>query len=397
MALTLHPETQRQLEAIPPFFHESVFTQRVFEAFAREITRFKLMQEAIINAYTPQRAGIDIEGWDAVWNAAPYYENLFTNPSFEATPPNSGWTMGTGTKWPVIERRSPGIISDNAWYVEQQDAAAAGGLTWIPLTRSANLDVPVTPGEPYSYAMEIDTVQAVTAAESYIQLAYFTAGGATNGTVTAAVNQRVKGNAGRTRIKLENQVPPAGSAFVSMDILIGNPGPGLYKAYFDGALAVRGTTVPAYFDGDFFGYEWAGTPHLSVSRTIRVAEPSYLSIWERMLGLSENPAAMSLAERRDRVVAFARKRAGQASGLAWEEGVSALIPAGWSYEEHVEGDAGTPAANWLRVFLPFGSTQSTAEDARKLLRSMTPAHLELEIVYGEGFIIGVDQLGIEQL
>lgn len=82
----------------------------------------------------------------------------------------------------------------------------------------------------------------------------------------------------------------------------------------------------------------------------------FLGIWEYILGLSVNPPDKTLDQRRTSVLAFLQKLKGSGSGLDWQANVDYLIGTGWAYEEHIPGDGASPAANVVKITLPFATT-----------------------------------------
>lgn len=80
---------------------------------------------------------------------------------------------------------------------------------------------------------------------------------------------------------------------------------------------------------------------------------AYLKIWENLLGLAVESPELSLAQRRNAVLAFLQGIRNQSSGISWEATLTKLIGTAWSYEEHIPGDAGSPPENSVRITIPF--------------------------------------------
>lgn len=124
---------------------------------------------------------------------------------------------------------------------------------------------------------------------------------------------------------------------------------------------------------------------------------AYTAIWEFTLGLSVNPDGYTLADRRSRVLAFLQKLHRTGSGLDFEQTASQLMGITWTYQEHIPGDALSPPENTIRVKIAYASSSLKAADIRALLRAIIPAHLEIQVQYDEGFIIGDSLIGIDPL
>jgi hypothetical protein len=122
-----------------------------------------------------------------------------------------------------------------------------------------------------------------------------------------------------------------------------------------------------------------------------------LGVWERIVRETVEPGGESLAERRAAVTARLRKMLTIGEGSAWEEQVTALIGPGWTYTEHIPGDATTPEPGILRIKLPFPPEGSRYLEARDLIREVTPAHLEIELESGEGFLLDESDLDLETM
>lgn len=122
-----------------------------------------------------------------------------------------------------------------------------------------------------------------------------------------------------------------------------------------------------------------------------------LGVWEAQLGTTVEPEGQALAQRRETAIALLRRMRGTPAGRDWESNVTALVGPGWSYEEHVPGDAGSPPANTIRVRFPFAPASGSYARAEALLRAITPAHLDIVTQFEGGFVLDQSQLDQEGL
>lgn len=123
----------------------------------------------------------------------------------------------------------------------------------------------------------------------------------------------------------------------------------------------------------------------------QLSDADGLSVWETELGLPVEPVGLSLSQRRSLVLAYVQAMPSQEEGREWVAQMTALIGTSWSYEEN------EPSPYSLRITLPFASSSATAQIVRDFARLITPAHLDLEYLYGEGFVLGVSQLSVDTL
>lgn len=122
-----------------------------------------------------------------------------------------------------------------------------------------------------------------------------------------------------------------------------------------------------------------------------------LKVWEHELGITVEPAGQTLVQRRATVIAMLRRMRGTPAGRDWESNVTALVGSGWTYEEHVPGDVGSPPENTVRVELPFAPSSGSYARAERLIRQITPAHLDLIVQFIGGFVLDESQLDQEGL
>lgn len=109
-----------------------------------------------------------------------------------------------------------------------------------------------------------------------------------------------------------------------------------------------------------------------------------LKVWEAQLGTTVEPASQTVAQRRNTVIAYLHRLSATPSGLDWVANVTRLIGPGWTYKEHIVGDATTPPANTIRITLPFPPTASLYAQVESLIRAITPAHLDIELFSATG-------------
>lgn len=113
----------------------------------------------------------------------------------------------------------------------------------------------------------------------------------------------------------------------------------------------------------------------------------YLHWHERLLGLAEDPPDKTIAQRRASVLAIYASLASGGSGLAWEEDITRQIGTTWSYEEYVSGGGLSPYT--IRMTLPPDTTYETVA----LIRSITPAHIQIGFGSPLGFLVGESAIG----
>lgn len=133
-----------------------------------------------------------------------------------------------------------------------------------------------------------------------------------------------------------------------------------------------------------------------------------LVFWEQMLGLSVNPATLTVAQRQQTILAFMQAIKSQGEGFTWEMLMAALMgaPPGtgvWSYREHDPADGTSPAAYVIEILIANngntvqigsfpggfalaqeylgGISPYSPEEQRVLVfaRTITPAHLDITV------------------
>lgn len=120
-----------------------------------------------------------------------------------------------------------------------------------------------------------------------------------------------------------------------------------------------------------------------------------MRIWEAELQLPIEPAGRTLEERRTIVLAYLARLSGDPSGRSWVENVTQLIGPGWTYVEHDPHDPLGPPEYTLRIHLNLDPGSPRWGDIYRLLREITPAHLELALVGEGGFVLDISHLDEE--
>lgn len=112
-----------------------------------------------------------------------------------------------------------------------------------------------------------------------------------------------------------------------------------------------------------------------------------LALHEARLGLPVEPEGVSVSDRRAKVLAAARtSQAGAGEGW-WQLVTLSLGTAAWSHREN------TPNDYWLEISAPEESDSYSAGQLEALLRNISPAGLKLSFSFGEGFRVGISEVG----
>lgn len=117
--------------------------------------------------------------------------------------------------------------------------------------------------------------------------------------------------------------------------------------------------------------------------------------WESLVRVTIAPSGQTIAQRQNTVVAMLQKLANTPSGLDWIDNVTALVGAGWTHAEHDPSNPASPPANTIRINLPTPPSSSLYAQVERLLREITPAHLDIELFYAGGFLWDRSQLDQE--
>lgn len=122
-----------------------------------------------------------------------------------------------------------------------------------------------------------------------------------------------------------------------------------------------------------------------------------LGVYEHELKLTVEPEGLTLDERRTRVLAMLLKSRSTPAGTDWQDNVTLLVGSGWTYAEHDPDDPDSPSEYTVVVRLPFPPASTLYALTERLLREITPAHLDLVVTFAGGFVLDQSQLDQEAL
>lgn len=124
----------------------------------------------------------------------------------------------------------------------------------------------------------------------------------------------------------------------------------------------------------------------------------FLKEWEVVFGAPVEPAGESIEQRQNTVMAYLRRLRGVPYGTTWSEKVQLLVGPGFTVEEHDPNDVLSPAANVVRVTIPFAPGSARYQQLVGVLREITPAHLDVQLVYdSDGFLLDLSLMDLETL
>jgi hypothetical protein len=119
-----------------------------------------------------------------------------------------------------------------------------------------------------------------------------------------------------------------------------------------------------------------------------------LGAWEGALKLPIAPSGQSEDQRRVAIaVALLRLRV-EFGGTDWEDAITRLIGAGWTYEEHDPDVIASPPANTIRITLPFAALSFMYAFSQSFIRAATPANTEILFAASDGFILDASPLDL---
>jgi hypothetical protein len=121
-----------------------------------------------------------------------------------------------------------------------------------------------------------------------------------------------------------------------------------------------------------------------------------LSWFEVTLRLPVRPAE-PLEERRSTVLSVLQRQNIGPGENDWIIAVTRIVGPGWTYEEHDPDDAGSPPAYTVRITLPFAPSSDLYARMEQRIRDVTPAHVDIVLSGGAGFILDQSQLDQEPL
>lgn len=135
---------------------------------------------------------------------------------------------------------------------------------------------------------------------------------------------------------------------------------------------------------------------MRANTTIATALDDGLALWETVVGLPVRPP-ISLENRRAAISAYLLRGVGDGSGAAWEDVIQSLINGAWVYATHEAADGSSPDFDHITVEIPFEPGSPKATSIRRLLESITPATVVIDISYGGHFILDVSELDVSTL
>lgn len=124
----------------------------------------------------------------------------------------------------------------------------------------------------------------------------------------------------------------------------------------------------------------------------QTADDTYktLSMWEMLLTLPVAQTGVPVATRRNLILARLNGR-GLSSGLAWIAAMSqAMGGTPWTYQEG-------PGSYVVTIYISFGAGSFSSVQVQQLARAITPAHIDVAVVYSQGFIVGEGRVGEDRL
>lgn len=123
-----------------------------------------------------------------------------------------------------------------------------------------------------------------------------------------------------------------------------------------------------------------------------------LQAWEHLLRLPVAPSGETIEVRQITVANRLAALGGDPAGTDWVRRMNRRLGnVAWSYEEHQPGVGGTPAAQTLRIRLPFVVNSEPWNQAVKAFREETPSELALTFLGEGGFILDASQLDLDTL
>lgn len=131
---------------------------------------------------------------------------------------------------------------------------------------------------------------------------------------------------------------------------------------------------------------------------VQTADELGLPFLERQLRITVNPVGQTVVQRRETILALLKAVKASGEGSDWVRLVDGFVgQAGWTYQEHVEGDPTSPPMYTVRVNLPFAPSGNAYEQVRSRIREVTPAHIALVFSSTGGFLLDQSQMDQEIL
>lgn len=116
----------------------------------------------------------------------------------------------------------------------------------------------------------------------------------------------------------------------------------------------------------------------------------YPAWWLHILDVPEPPGSPTIADERAAVVAALRRAIPDPSGATWQDAVTALVGPGWTYVE----DAATYT---LTIEIPYPPDSDFFRNLTRLIRTFTPAHLDIVVNSSSIFRVDVSDLDTDTL
>jgi Carbohydrate binding domain len=221
-----------------------------------------------------RNSSAEIEGYPFFWAAGPpTLQNLVPNPGFEINA--TGWSIEATAGF-----TSPTFARSTAW---SPRGVASGLLTATNPTASARLlgaktdNIPVNPSANYVASAYFKFNDAPNAG-ARVEIYWFTAASAF---ISASVGSTSAVTNGQ-KIRLSvTGTAPSNAAFARVVVFGASSAAGDTISFaFDDVMLTEGNVLVPYFDGDFAGFGWTGTPHASASSNMAplvnlIANPSF--------------------------------------------------------------------------------------------------------------------------
>jgi hypothetical protein len=130
----------------------------------------------------------------------------------------------------------------------------------------------------------------------------------------------------------------------------------------------------------------------------QLADALGLPIWEFLLRITIEPAGWTVQQRVDAVVVILRKLKKTPTGAVWQQRVTDLVGSGWTYREHdPTGAEPQPPPYTILIELSVPANTALYALTERVLRVITPAHLDLVVTPSGGFVLDQSQLDQQAL
>lgn len=102
--------------------------------------------------------------------------------------------------------------------------------------------------------------------------------------------------------------------------------------------------------------------------------------WERLVRITVEEGSLTEEQRRTLIIGYIQNLQFVLSRYGWKVALDGILGPGWSYAEHDPDDPGSPAANTVRIFIPFPLSSTLYAETNRLIRKFTDAHIALELI-----------------